>query len=95
MALQLDFEVTVDPAIQWNATLDPAGTVTPILSGSSGQAGDPLTVTLSGNGFPTGAYTTSLTLTADPAVPGSPVSIPITMIVAEEVSVAYMPGIFK
>jgi hypothetical protein len=50
---------------------------------------------LSSNGFPTGVYTTSLTLTADPAVPGSPVSIPITMIVAEEVSVAYMPGIFK
>ncbi len=84
-----------DPTIQWNATLDPAGTVTPMLSSNSGQAGDPLTVTISSIGFLTGTYTTSLTLTANPAVSGSPVSIPITLIVAEEISAVYMPTFVK
>lgn len=71
--------------------LDPTGTVTPLLSGSSGQAGQPLHVTLDSTGFPVGTYTTSLTLSANPAVPNSPVTIPITMIIAEEVSAVYLP----
>jgi hypothetical protein len=86
---------TGDPSIQWNATLDPAGAITPILSANTGQAGQPLMVTLNTNGFPIGTYTTSLTLSANPAVPNSPVSIPIKLIVAEEVSAVYMPVILK
>jgi hypothetical protein len=86
---------TGDPTIQWNAALDPAGTVIPNLSSTNGLAGDPLLVTLNSSGFSTGVYTTTLTLTANPAVPGSPVSIPITLIVAEEISAVYMPGVFK
>jgi hypothetical protein len=86
---------TGDPSIQWNAALDPAGTVTPILSSSSGLAGEPLMVTLSSNGLPNGTYTTTLTLMSNPAVPGSPVSIPITLIVAENISRSYMPAVFK
>jgi hypothetical protein len=91
----VDIYWTGDPAIQWNAMLNPSGTITPLLSATSGQAGQPLMVTLESNGFPTGTYTTSLTLSANPAVPGSPVTIPVTMIVAEEVSVVYLPVLLK
>ncbi len=86
---------TGDPTIQWTAALDPAGSITPILSANTGQAGQPLMVTLNTNGFPIGTYNNNLTLTANPAVPNSPVSIPITLIVAEEVSAVYMPLFLK
>jgi hypothetical protein len=83
------------PNTEWYATLDPSGTVTPILSSDNGMDGDPLIVTLDSNGFSTGTYTTMLTLTADPAVPESPVSIPVTLIVAEEISTNYIPMVMN
>ncbi|MFZ0548341.1 MAG: hypothetical protein WAM60_23035 [Candidatus Promineifilaceae bacterium] len=84
-----------DPGTEWHAALDPAGTVTPILSSDSGMDGDPLIVTLDTDGFSTGTYATTLTVTADPAVPNSPVSIPVTLIVAEEISTNYMPMVLN
>jgi hypothetical protein len=86
---------TGDPTVQWNAMLDPAGTVTPVLSSNNGLAGQPLMVTVDSSGFLTGSYTTTLILTANPAVPSSPVSIPITLIVAEDISAVYMPVLLK
>jgi hypothetical protein len=91
----VDYLVSINWPSPWTATLDPAGTVTPILSSNSGMAGEPLTVALSSNGLPVGTYENALTLTANPAVPGSPVTIPIKLIVAEEVSAVYMPAILK
>jgi hypothetical protein len=52
-------------------------------------------VTVDSSGFLTGSYTTTLILTANPAVPSSPVSIPITLIVAEDISAVYMPVLLK
>jgi hypothetical protein len=90
-----NYTVSINWASPWTAALDPTGTVTPTLSSTSGTAGQPLIVTLSSSGFSTGYFTTNLTLTANPSVPGSPVIIPITLIVAEEVSAVYLPTVYK
>jgi hypothetical protein len=94
-----DFDIRIiwigDPTVQWNAQLEPGGTLIPGLSAASGLAGIPLTISLDSTGFSPGVYVATLTLTSNPAVPGSPVSIPVTLIVAAEVSTVFMPAVSK
>jgi hypothetical protein len=49
-----------DPETSWEVSLDPAGTLTPGLSASSGDTGTSLTVTLNSTGLTPGLYETAL-----------------------------------
>ena len=80
-----------DPEIDWQAALDPAGTLHPTLSSLSGAAGEDLIVTIDSTGLALGTYSTTLTLTANPSVPGSPYDLPIQLIVVDELYQAFLP----
>jgi len=87
--------IEVTAGLNWTASLDPAGTITPTLSANKGTETAVLQVGLDSSGLPVGTYETTLTLTFDPAVAGTPTEIPITLIVVEEISRAFLPVVIR
>lgn len=89
--------ITIDltTGLTWTASLDPAGTLKPTLSATSGQAGQILEVTINSQGLAVGAYDTTLTIHASDGVSGSPATIPITLRVAADVRELYIPAVLK
>ncbi|RMH00522.1 MAG: hypothetical protein D6706_03785 [Chloroflexi bacterium] len=81
--------------LTWTVQLDPMGSITPLLSTSSGTAGQNLTVTIDTTGLVTGTYTNTLTITAAPDVNGSPAQLPIGVYVAPEVWSSFLPVILR
>lgn len=77
-------ELSGNAEMGWTAAFSPTGTLTPTLVAGSGQAGEDLELTIDSTGYATGTYTTTLTITADPAVPGSPATLPVTLYVVAE-----------
>ena len=87
--------IDLSPGLTWTASLDPMGAITPTLSAASGLAGENLDVTLSSNGYPTGTYTTTLTIASSAGVLGSPATVPITLWVVQEVNYVFLPAVSK
>lgn len=87
--------ISLSPGLTWTASLDLMGTITPSLSAPSGSAGDALMVTIDSSGYPTGTYTTTLTIQSAAGVVGSPAAIPVTLWVVPEVKQAYLPVVVK
>lgn len=73
----------------WTATAN-SGQVVPVLNPMSGQAGQPIAVTVNSANRPVGTYTGSFTITA-PGAQGSPVTVPITLRVVSQVRRIYAP----
>jgi|GEM_PF-2775893 len=87
-SFSVPIELSGNAEMGWTAAFSPTGTLTPTLVAGSGQAGDDLELTIDSTGYPSGTYTTTLTITADPAVPGSPATLPVTLhVVAERASI--------
>ena len=82
-----------NPGISWHAELEPGGTLTPELSASSGSPGEDLVITVDSNGKSLGTYTAELTITSDPGLIGSPVTIPIKLVVTDQIHYFYLPAI--
>ncbi len=87
--------INLSAGLTWTASLDPMGAITPVLSAVSGGAGDNLTVTISSGGYPTGTYTTTLTIESAAGVIGSPAHIPVSLWVVEEVRHNFQPIIMR
>lgn len=83
--------ISLTAGMTWTAVLDPAGTITPTLSATSGSQPTDLQITIDSSGLLTGTYQTTLTVAFDPAVPGTPVQIPVTLYVVEEINRVYLP----
>jgi len=83
--------ISMTGGMTWTAVLTPAGSLTPTLSATSGNQPADLLVTIDSSGFLTGVYSATLTINFAPAVPGTPVQIPITLYVVPEIYRAYLP----
>ncbi|MCB9419721.1 MAG: hypothetical protein H6667_07950 [Ardenticatenaceae bacterium] len=79
----------------WTASLDTAGTITPVLSMAEGDAGQNLAIILDSTGYLSGTYTNTLTISSAADVVGSPAEIPVVLWVVPEVSNVYLPAIMK
>jgi len=75
----------------WTATAN-AGQIVPVLDPTSGQPGQPLSVTVDSSGRPVGTYRGSFIITA-PGAQGSPVTVPITLHVVPQVRRVYLPAV--
>ena len=93
--IQIESDLVGGTPVTWTAAFSPTGTFTPTLSASSGQGGDPLTVTVDSSGYVTGTYTATLVITSTPAIYGSPAVIPMRLIVAPEIYDVALPAILK
>ena len=87
--------ISLSPGFTWTASLDEAGTLTPILSTHSGSASDPLAITIGSSGYPTGIYTTTLIVSSADDVVGSPAAVPVTLWVVPQVEQVFLPAIVK
>ncbi|HIP70686.1 MAG TPA: hypothetical protein EYH05_04750 [Anaerolineae bacterium] len=85
--------ISMTAGMTWTAVLDPSGAITPTLSAPSGSQPADLLVTIDSSSLLTGTYQTTLTISFDPAVPGTPAQIPITLYVVEEINRVYLPSI--
>lgn len=84
-------QITANGSLTWNATIEPGGTLTPQLSATSGTTGTDLTITIDSTPYGLGTYTANLTLTTDPPALGSPLTIPLTLIVLPDLQEGYLP----
>ena len=80
--------------VTWTATLDPAGTIVPTLSQTSGSQSTQLELTVDTKGLSTGSYETMLTIDFDPKL-GTAVQIPVRVVVVPEVEKAFLPLIIR
>lgn len=80
--------------VSWAATLDPAGTIVPTLSQTSGSQSTQLEVTVNTNGLGTGSYETTLTIKFNPKQ-GTAVSIPIHVLIVPEVEKVFLPLVIR
>ncbi len=87
--------ISMTGGMTWTAVLDPSGTITPTLSATSGSQPADLLVTIDSSGLLTGTYQTTLTISFDPPVPGTPVQIPVSLYVVEEINRVYLPDILR
>jgi hypothetical protein len=74
-----------DPWVSWNAQVESGGTIVPVLNTTGGTAGDNLTITVDTTGVPVGSYSAAITISSTPWLVGSPVTIPITVVIAAEI----------
>lgn len=91
MSTLAKIKIPYKPGITWKAEILPGWTISPTLSAISGAWGENITVTLDATGLPVGLYSADLRITTDPSVPGNPVTVPIFLLVAEEVQYRYLP----
>lgn len=85
-------------ALTWTAALEAGSSLPPgnlSLDPLTGEAGSDLTLTVDSTGLMTGTYTATITIETNPAVPGSPASFPLTLVVAQQVEVLYLPVIMR
>lgn len=82
-----------NPGFTWQAVLEPGGTLTPDLSAGSGSPTEDLIITVDSTGKTPGRYSAEVTITSVPQLNGSPTTIPIVLIVAEQINEAYFPAI--
>jgi hypothetical protein len=82
------------PPPTWTLTLDPAGTLTPTLSATSGTAGDVLTFTLASAVYPAGTYTTALHFMTTPDVSPDPIIVPIRLYIFTQIWPTYLPATY-
>lgn len=87
--------ISLSPGFTWTAALDTAGTLTPLLSTTSGSPNDPLAVTIDSSGYPSGTYTTTLTIFSADAVAGSPAAVPVILWVVPQVEQVFLPAVVK
>jgi hypothetical protein len=91
---------TGSATMTWSAQADAGAAIVPLLAPISGTlapgASQTLSVTWSSGARPIGVYTGTLTIDAQPAdTRNAPQSIPITLIVADQVYSAYLPAVTK
>jgi hypothetical protein len=92
LSRQLQIAFDPDNGYEWTATVDPTGTMVPTLSTDGGGSATPLVVSVDSAGLAVGTYSTVVTVFATGhAVGGSPVAIPVTLHVVNELSRSYLP----
>lgn len=88
--------ISVTPGVTWTAVLDPSGTLTPSLTPTSGDDSTAsLDVIIDTTGYPTGVYTSTLTISAAPGTANSPTAVRITLVVADDLFFVYLPTVLK
>lgn len=87
--------INLTAGFTWTAALDAAGTMTPILNRTEGDAGLNLSVTINSSGYPMGTYTNTITISSASGVVGSPAAVPVTLWVVPEVYHTFLPAIVK
>ncbi|MCA9980612.1 MAG: hypothetical protein KDD89_07265 [Anaerolineales bacterium] len=85
------FTIQASVPLNWQASLDSAGTILPTLNRTSGQAGDQLAITIQTAGLPLGTYTNRVTIHTDPILFGTPFEIPIHVVITDQISHAFLP----
>lgn len=74
-----------DPWMSWNAQVESGGAIVPVLNTTAGTAADTLTITIDSTGLPVGSYSAEITITSTPLSAGSPATMPLTLVVAENI----------
>ena len=87
--------ISVTPGLTWAASLDVAGTLPASLSQTSGNSSTDLYLTFASTGLSTGSYTTSVTVNVTPAVPGSPFTVPVELLVVPELHETFLPLVIR
>lgn len=83
-----------DPSLTWTAVLSPGGSLPPAnitLTPTSGGPDDDLTVTVNTTGLAVADYAAAIRIDAGAAIPGSPATIDVLVIVAPELFAGYIP----
>jgi hypothetical protein len=87
--------ISVTPGLTWTAVLDPSGTLPASLSQTSGSASTDLELTFSSNGLSSGTYATTVTVEVTPAVPGSPFTVPVELLVVPDLHKTFLPAVLR
>ena len=83
--------MTGPPDMTWSATVQ-AGATAPIsFVSASGGAGDDLQIVVNGSGLGAGVYTGTVVLSPSEPIPGTPVLIPVRLVMAPNLVDYYMP----
>ncbi|HSM56022.1 MAG TPA: hypothetical protein VK879_07705 [Candidatus Sulfomarinibacteraceae bacterium] len=77
--------------VSWTAVVEPGGSLAPSLTPSSGRGSRVLSVEVDSSGYGLGVYSAEITVSTNPAVAGSPLTIPVTLHVVEELYTSYLP----
>lgn len=76
--------------LSWTAVLD-SGSLNANLSHNSGSSSESVTVSIDTSGYAIGTYTTNLTISSSEDTTGSPRTIPLTLVVVEDVQKTFLP----
>lgn len=89
--LDIDINFSNDPGMVWRATADPGNTLNVSFSPAAGTSASDLNVTFDSAAYGPGSYSATLHVDADPAIPGSPQTIVITLNIFEELHHTHIP----
>ncbi len=87
--------ISITPGLSWMAALDPSGTLPADLSQSSGSASADLKLTFDSSGLSVGTYATTITVEITPAVPGSPFTVPVELLVVPDLYETFLPAVLQ
>ncbi|MFW5942471.1 MAG: hypothetical protein ACOC9V_05705 [Chloroflexota bacterium] len=76
--------------VSWSAVVEPGGSLSLTLTPSSGRGSHLLAVEADSSGYGLGTYSADITISTDPAVEGSPLTIPVTLHVVDELHTNYL-----
>ncbi|WP_420627311.1 hypothetical protein [Candidatus Leptofilum sp.] len=83
--------ISITETLAWSASLDPAGTLPASLSQMSGSSSSDVDLSFDSAGLSSGTYTTTVTVSVTPTVPGAPFTIPVTVHVVPELYETFVP----
>lgn len=94
--LPVDISFAQDPGVIWYATADEGNTLDVTLwpmfeGGAAGRGDDNLEITFATDAYDPGSYSATITVTSDPAVPGIPATINVSLYVRDQVIENYLP----
>jgi hypothetical protein len=83
-------------ALTWTAGIVPGGTLSPSLPSTSGAQGEKLWIVVDTDGYVTGTYTSTITVTASPSdTVDSPQQLNVALRVVPELAHAYLPCVLR
>ena len=91
LSQEVVIEIPDDPWVSWSAAIANGGTLVPTLSATNGVAGDDIMVTVDSTGLGIGTHTADLIITSTPHLAGSPATVPVSLIVVQELHTTDLP----
>ncbi len=94
--LPVDISFAQDPGVIWYATVEDGNTLDVTLwpmvaEGAAGRGDDDLEITFATDAYAPGSYNATITVTSEPAVPGTPATVNVSLHILDEIINHYLP----